>query len=57
MMPEIMTTKEVAKYLKLHEMTILKHAATGKIPSVRIGNVWRFNKEAIDKWIANNEKR
>jgi len=56
-MPEIMTTKEVAKYLKLHEMTILKHAATGKIPSVRIGNVWRFNKEAIDKWIANNEKR
>jgi excisionase family DNA binding protein len=24
----------------------------GKIPSVRIGRVWRFDKEVIDEWIA-----
>jgi excisionase family DNA binding protein len=51
-MPEIMTTKEVAEYLKLHEITVCKYAAEGKIPAIRIGRVWRFDKEAIDKWIA-----
>jgi excisionase family DNA binding protein len=51
-MPQIMTTKELAKYLKLHEITICKNAAEGKLPAVRIGRVWRFDKEAIDKWIA-----
>jgi len=50
-MPEIMTTREVSKYLKLHELTICKYAARGKIPAVRIGKSWRFDKDAIDKWI------
>jgi excisionase family DNA binding protein len=51
-MPEIMTTKQVAEYLKLHEITVCKYAAEGKIPAIRIGRVWRFDKEAIDRWIA-----
>ena len=49
---QIMTTKEVAKYLKLHPITICKLSKEGKIPSVQIGRVWRFDKESIDAWIA-----
>jgi len=49
---QIMTTKEMAKYLKLHAITICKLSKEGKIPSVRIGHVWRFDKEVIDEWIA-----
>lgn len=49
--PEIMTTKELAEYLKLHEITVCKHAAEGIIPAKRIGRVWRFDKKAIDEWI------
>lgn len=56
-MSEIMTTREIAKYLKLHEITVCKYAAEGKIPSVRIGRVWRFDKEAIDKWISGENKK
>jgi excisionase family DNA binding protein len=48
----IMTTKEMANYLKLHEITIYKLCKEGGIPSVRIGKVWRFDKEVIDEWIA-----
>ena len=55
-MAEIMTTREVAKYLKLHEITICKYAAEGKIPAIRIGRVWRFDKTAIDKWISSAAK-
>ena len=51
-MAQIMTTKETAKYLKLHEITICKLCKEGKIPSIRIGGVWRFDKEVIDAWIA-----
>ena len=50
-MAQIMTTKQLAKYLKLHGITICKYAADGRIPAIRIGRVWRFDKEAIDKWI------
>jgi excisionase family DNA binding protein len=56
-MPEIMTTKEIAKYLKLHEITVLKHVSEGNIPAIRIGKVWRFNKESIDKWINGGQKK
>ncbi len=56
-MAEIMTTKEVAKYLKLHEITICKYAAEGKIPAIRIGRVWRFDKDAIDTWISEGIKK
>ena len=51
-MSEIMTTREIAKYLKLHEITVLKHVSEGKIPAIRIGRVWRFDKETIDKWLS-----
>ncbi|MBW1998019.1 MAG: helix-turn-helix domain-containing protein [Deltaproteobacteria bacterium] len=56
-MSQIMTTKDVAKYLKLHEITVCKYAAEGKIPSVRIGRVWRFDKEAIDRWLSGGHKK
>jgi excisionase family DNA binding protein len=52
---QIMTTKEVAKYLKLHAITICKLSKQGKIPSIRIGRVWRFDKEVIDEWIARGQ--
>ncbi|MBW1802100.1 MAG: helix-turn-helix domain-containing protein [Deltaproteobacteria bacterium] len=51
-MAHIMTTRELSRYLKLHEITICKYAAEGQIPAIRIGRVWRFDKEAIDAWIS-----
>jgi excisionase family DNA binding protein len=45
---KIMTTSEVSEYLKLHEITICKYATEGKIPAIRIGGVWRFDKDVID---------
>ena len=56
-MTEIMTTKELAAYLKLHEITVCKYAAEGVIPGRRIGRVWRFDKDEIDRWIAESYSR
>jgi len=54
-----MTTKELSRYLKLHEITICKHAAEEKISAIRLGHVWRFDKDVIDGWLraGQNEKK
>jgi len=54
---EFMTSKEVANYLGFHVATITKYAAKGKIPAIRIGGVWRFDKEGIDKWINGGQEK
>ena len=54
-MAQVMTTREAARYLKIHEITICKYAKEGKIPAVRIGRVWRFNKDALDKFLSGKE--
>jgi excisionase family DNA binding protein len=56
-MSEINTTKEVAKYLSLHEITICKYAAQGRIPAIRIGKLWRFDKNAVDRVVWSGSKQ
>ena len=56
-MPEIMTTREISKYLRVHQITICKYAAQGVIPAIRVGRVWRFDREAIDKWISEGQSK
>ena len=54
-MAHIMTTKQLSRYLKLHEITICKHAAAGAIPAIRIGRMWRFDKDVIDGLVAEGQ--
>jgi excisionase family DNA binding protein len=51
---KILTTKELAEYLKLTEVTIYKYANEGKIPGFKIGSRWRFDKEKIDNLLNND---
>jgi len=48
---EIMTIKEVAKYLKMNEKTIYNLIKKKEIPAFKVGGNWRFKKSIIDKWI------
>lgn len=47
----LMTVRELAAYLKLNERTVLKLAAEGPLPAVKVGNQWRFRKAMIDAWL------
>lgn len=49
---EIWTLREVAEYLKLAEKTAYRLAAEGKLPGFKVGGSWRFKREEIEKWIA-----
>ncbi len=55
-MGKILTTKELAEYLKLTEVTIYKYANEGKIPGFKIGSRWRFDKDQIDNFLKNEEE-
>lgn len=52
MSDEILTIKEVAKFLKVNERTVYRLAAAKKIPAFKVGNAWRFKKVEIDQWIS-----
>src|SRR2546427_6417990 len=43
----LMTVKELAAYLNLNERTVLKLAAEGPLPAVKVGNQWRVLKSTI----------
>jgi len=47
----IMTVPEVARYLGVVPDTIYRKARRGEIPAVKMGKVWRFPKDALDKWL------
>lgn len=47
----ILTIEEVAKYLRVSERTVYDWAQKGEIPAGKIGTVWRFKKEEIEKWV------
>jgi len=46
-----MTIKEVADYLRLSKVTVYKMTRQGKIPALKIGKQWRYNKSEIDSWV------
>lgn len=49
---QILTIKEVAEYLKVTERTIYRLSQAKKIPSFKVGGMWRYLRKDIDAWIA-----
>ncbi len=48
---ELMNTKEVAKYLDIHEKQVYLLIKAGKIPCTRVTGKWIFPIKLIDEWI------
>jgi len=48
----LITLKEVAHKLNVSEAAVYRLIKRNKIPYVEVGGVFRFDPDAIDKWIA-----
>ena len=46
-----MTTKEVARYLRVDQYTIYRLVTQKKIPAFKIGNQWRFKRSILERWL------
>lgn len=49
---DLLTAEEVAGYLEIDTDSLLEWASSGKIPALRDGDNWKFERAKIDKWIA-----
>ena len=54
-MPEVLlTTGQVARYLKVDKFTIYRLVAHKKLPAIKVGNQWRFKKRMLEAWLTRN---
>src|SRR5437870_11407265 len=56
-MQELMSAKEVAIYLGIHEKQVYALARRGTIPCTRVTGKWLFPKKLIDEWIEDSAKK
>ena len=49
---ELLTAKELARYLKVKPRTVLRKARNGDLPAIRVGKRFRFDKKQIDRWLS-----
>jgi excisionase family DNA binding protein len=54
---QILSAKDLSKYLKINEKKIYKLAQESKLPYTKIGGKIAFTKELIDKWLLENTNR
>jgi excisionase family DNA binding protein len=53
----LMTVREVARYLSIHEMTLYALIHETDIPTVKLGGQWRFKKSRLDQWLSDRMDR
>ncbi|MDO8303657.1 MAG: polymer-forming cytoskeletal protein [Sedimentisphaerales bacterium] len=47
-----MNLEDVARYLEIDTQEIESLASSGKVPAIKQGNAWKFDREQIDEWAA-----
>ena len=48
---ESLTTKEVARYLRVNEYTVYRLVSQRKLPGIKVGSQWRFKRSVLERWL------
>jgi excisionase family DNA binding protein len=56
-MESMMTARQVAELLGVHENWVYDQAASGELPSYKIGGTRRFDADELRGWIAKHRER
>jgi len=55
MLHDFLNTDELAKYLEVDLSSIMEWANAGKVPGHKEGSDWKFERKAIDSWVASGK--
>ncbi|MDD5129338.1 MAG: helix-turn-helix domain-containing protein [Candidatus Omnitrophota bacterium] len=55
-MARLIDIDELAEYLKLKKQTIYNWLNQGKISGMKVGGVWRFDRDDIDNWLRSKKR-
>lgn len=50
-----MSPEELSRYLEVEVAMILDWVNAGKLPGIRDGNAWRFDRTRVDEWVASGK--
>jgi excisionase family DNA binding protein len=50
----LLTTEQVARYLRVDKFTVYRLVAQKKLPAYRVGNQWRFKRKILEQWLQKN---
>lgn len=53
MLNEFLNVDELSRYLEVESNSVLEWVRSGKIPAVRDGQDFKFERKTIDQWLAN----
>lgn len=54
---EILTIRQLADYLMVSEKTVYRMLDRNQLPAMRVGAQWRFRRQDIDAWLADEVRR
>ena len=54
MQENLLTTEQVAQYLKIDKFTVYRLVTQKKIPAFKVGNQWRFKRRLLEDWLKKN---
>lgn len=52
---DMLTIDQVAKFLEVDKNVVLEWADTGKLPAIKEGSRWRFEKSKIEDWLTSEK--
>lgn len=55
-MADLLTTRELQALLNVDRTTIYRMVRRGEIPAIRVGNQWRFPKDAVSRWLEGQKR-
>jgi excisionase family DNA binding protein len=55
MLHDFLNAEELARYLEVDLNSIMEWANSGKMPGRKEGNEWKFERRAIDSWVASGK--
>jgi len=55
MLHDFLNTEELARYLEVDMNSVLEWANSGRVPGFKEGDAWKFERKAIDSWLASGK--
>ncbi len=55
MLHDFLNAEELARYLEVDLNSIMEWANSGKVPALKEGSDWKFERKAIDSWVASGK--
>jgi excisionase family DNA binding protein len=50
--PMLLTVEDVCGWLRIPKSTLYKLCKERKIPSIKVGKHWRFDRAHVERWLA-----